>query len=411
VPVPVSIQPVDRAIGGRGRFDLMRQIRILHVIGQLRRGGCELQLLGLCQRLDRARFDSAICWYVRQADELEEDFRRAGVRMHFFSKPSMSVWRFFERLRGVVKEVEPDVIHTWMYSANFWGRLAAVTCGVSGIIASERGEVRMTGLIDRASEWFFRSRTLRLANSRFIASSLERHFGLPAEQTRIVHNAVGFELPDREAARSSLRRELGLAADTAVVLTVGRLGFPKNYPMLVRVVGRLERSGSNAVVAVVGTGPDEDVLKRQVRGAGLDHRMRFLGFRDDVPSLLAGADVFCFTSDSEGFPNAVLEAMLAGLPVVCTDFPSAREMISDPRAGILVSCDDDAGMAEAIGDLLARPECRREIGMAARAHVQEHFSWDRLVETMSEIYEELAGRKRLEDRVPVEEDSGHRLPR
>jgi len=181
--------------------------------------------------------------------------------------------------------------------------------------------------------------------------------------------------------------------------------------MLVRVVGRLERSGSNAVVAVVGTGPDEDVLKRQVRGAGLDHRMRFLGFRDDVPSLLAGADVFCFTSDSEGFPNAVLEAMLAGLPVVCTDFPSAREMISDPRAGILVSCDDDAGMAEAIGDLLARPECRREIGMAARAHVQEHFSWDRLVETMSEIYEELAGRKRLEDRVPVEEDSGHRLPR
>lgn len=374
----------------------MKKIRLLHVIGQLRRGGCELQLLGLCERLDKDRFDLSVCYYTKEGEELDQEFVRAGVRTVFFDKFAMPVWRFFLRLRRVMKETAPDIVHTWMYSANFWGRLAAVSCGVPHLIASERGEVRLSGPVDRAAERFFQRRTLRMANSRFLASSLEQHFGLPADQTRIVYNGVGFELPDRGVAGPRLRRELGLPRESLIVLTVGRIGFPKNYKMLVRVVERLHRSGSEAVFAIVGTGPEEAAIRQQVHDAGLDGKVRFLGFRGDVPSLLAAADLFCFTSDSEGFPNAVLEAMLAGLPVVCTDFPSAREMIFDPKAGILVPRDDDEGMAREIDALLKEPARREAVGLAARRHVQEHFSWERMTGRMTAIYEGLVAGSRNE---------------
>lgn len=367
----------------------MKKIRLLHVIGQLRRGGCELQLLGLCERLDKNRFDLAVCYYSRMGEELDQEFTRAGVRVVFFDKFAMPVWRFFSQLRRVMKDWSPEIVHTWMYSANFWGRLAAVTCGVPHLVASDRGEVRLSGLIDRGAERFFQSRTLRMANSRFIASSLEHHFKLPVERTRVVHNGVGFEPADRAQARPLLRRELGLSDDAVIVLTVGRIGFPKNYPMLVRVAERLRRAGSEAVFAVVGTGPDEDDIRQRVSEAGLSGCVRFLGFRTDIPSLLAAADLFCFTSDSEGFPNAVLEAMLVGLPVVCTDFASAQEMIFDPKAGILVPRDDDERMAREISGLLKEPDRRAAMGRAAQHHVQEHFSWDRMVENMTAVYEAL----------------------
>jgi glycosyltransferase involved in cell wall biosynthesis len=289
----------------------------------------------------------------------------------------------------VVKEVGPDIVHTWMYSANFWGCWAALTCGVSHLVASHRGVVQRSGRIERLSERLLAGRTLRLANSQAIARSLEKHFCLPVDRTRVIYNAVSLPAVDREEARQSVRQELALRADTKLILMVGRLVWEKNYAMFVRTAGRVCGQRGDVVFLAAGTGPDERDLRAQVESAALTQRVRFLGFRADVPRLLAAADIFCFTSLSEGFPNAVLEAMLAGLPVVCTAFPSMSELLSDSDQAVLVPIDDDAVMASQIVALLDDPDRCQRMGAAAQARVRSRYVWEQTVASMESIYDGL----------------------
>ncbi len=367
----------------------MSRIRVLHIIGQIRRGGCESQLLGLCERLDKARFDLSVCWFVRMDEELDEEFARAGVQPIFLDKRAGSLWQFFRRLRRVIKETSPDIVHTWLFSANFWGRFAAMSCRVPRIVASDRCEVAMDNTVVRIAERLLASRTTRLANSLAVARSLEEHFGLPVVCTRVIYNAVQVPLPEREQARREIRDELGLPPDSQLVLMVGRCTWPKNYLMFIRVgqlvCGRFER----AYFLAAGGGPEEASLRGQVQREGWERRIRFLGERPDIARLLAAADVFAFTSDSEGLPNAVLEAMAAGLPVVCTEFASAGEVILGPEHAVLVPCGDVDKMVDAVGRLLAAPEHCRDLGAAARDHVAARFSWERVVGETASVYEEL----------------------
>jgi glycosyltransferase involved in cell wall biosynthesis len=211
---------------------------------------------------------------------------------------------------------------------------------------------------------------------------------------QVHHQLVGFQMLVEFAVAIAafncfLRQELALPADTKLILMVGRLMWPKNYAMFVRTAGRVCGQRGEVVFLAAGTGPDESDLRAQVESAALAQRVRFLGFRADVPRLLAAADVFCFTSLSEGFPNAVLEAMFTGLPVVCTSFPSMSELLTDCEQAILVPLDDDAAMASQIVALLDDPDRCRRMGASAQAYVRSRYIWDRTVASMEAVYGEL----------------------
>lgn len=364
----------------------MGRIRLLEIIPHIGVGGAEKQLLGLLGRMNRERFDISLCWYTPDARDLEAEFTALGIRLIRLDKFSTSLWRFFGQLRRAIREVSPDIVHTWLYSANFWGRWAAVTCGVPCIIAGDRCEVPIVSLAATVTEKLLAGRTIRLANSLAAARSLERHYGLPVERTRVIYNAVDVPAIDRAATRFDVRRELGVAESTLLVVMVGRLSTDKNYPMYLRAARRVCDVRSDAVFLAVGHGPLEPSLRQQAAELSLGDRFRFLGLRQDVPRLLAGSDVFCFASDSEGFPNAVLEAMAVGLPVVCSAFPSAVEVVTDPQVGVIVPLNDDQAMAGETLALLEDSARRERMGQAASALVRGRFSWDHLVREMESFY-------------------------
>jgi glycosyltransferase involved in cell wall biosynthesis len=371
-----------------------RRIRILHIIGQLHGGGCERQLLGVCQRLDARRFDLSVCWYGPMAHELDGEFRAAGVNTIFFNKFSMSAWRFFLTLRRKIQEVSPDIVHTWLTSANFWGRWAAVSCGVPHIVASERSLVTKPGLIQRASERALAPRSHRLANSKVAAASAQRLSGLPAERIRVIYNAVSVEPVDREAARAEARRELGVPGDQRLVVMVAHLRPGKNYEMFVRCGARMRTLRPGVTFVSLGSGPLEAQLIEQAASLGARHDVRFLAERADVPLWLAGADLFCLTTYHEAFPNSVLEAMAAGLPIVTTPFSSLDELTGGQDLVVKVPFDDDEAMAREIAALLDDPERRRRLGEEGRSWVRERYTWERLVGEMESFYEDLV-RKRV----------------
>ena len=366
-----------------------RRIRILHIIGQLHGGGCERQLLGLCQRLDARRFDLSVCWYGPMAHELDGEFRAAGVNTIFFNKFSMPAWRFFLTLRRKIREVSPDIVHTWLTSANFWGRWAAVSCGVPHIVASERSLVAKPGLIQRASERALARRSHRLANSKVAAASVERLSGLPAERIRVIYNAVSLPTGDRETARAEIRRELGVPGNQRLVVMVAHLRPGKNHEMFVRCGARVRRDRRDVTFASLGSGPLEARLIEQAASLGVSRDVRFLGERGDVPRWLAAADLFCLTTYHEAFPNSVLEAMAAGLPIVSTPFSSLDELTGGQDLVVKVPFDDDEAMAREIAGLLEDPDRRRRLGDKGRSWVRERYTWERLVGEMESFYEDL----------------------
>jgi len=364
-------------------------MNILHIIPTLGVGGTERQLVNLLPRIDRVRFRQTVCFYT-PSETLETPLREAGIPVIFFDKFSMSAWSFFRRMRRVIHEVGPDVIHTWLYSANFWGRLAGISCGVRRLVASNRSMAIPTSSPVVLYERILAPYTTRLANSRAVAASLERRYGLPAAGIKVIYNAVDPPAIPPANARAAVRAELGLPEGQMLILMAGRQTPEKNHAMFLRAARRVGRRRSDVTFVVLGHlfRPGEMHALVDTMEAAL--YVRIVNQREDMPRWLAASDIFCLTSNAEGLPNVVLEAMATGLPVVCTDFESAREVIPDDRTGVIVPRDDDAALAAAVLTLLADAERRRSLGAAAREYVRVHFGWDRLVRDMESLYDGLA---------------------
>lgn len=361
--------------------------RVLHVIGQIAVGGCEMQLLEICRRTDRSRFELSVCYYAPRPDSMEAEFRQTGVGLHYVDKPRLTRWRFLRGLRAVVRKVRPDIIHCWQASPCGWGRLAGWAEGCRRFVCSERTTRVMSfpwwvKLFERA----LARRTIWTANSSAVASAMMAALPIAPRRMRVIHNAVEVPPRDRAADRADARRELGLAPDQPIVLSVGRLTEAKNYPLLVRAAKIVLQARPDVRFLVAGQGEEGPRLRAMLAEMDLADPVRLLGLRHDVPRLMHAADVFCLCSLWEGFPNALAEAMAVGLPAVATAVAGLDEFFQPGRTGLAVPLDDAAALAGALLDLLHDEPNRSALADAARQWVQDRFSWPRLIQDMQALY-------------------------
>ena len=361
-------------------------MKILHIIGDLGVGGCEKQLLELCRRLNARGHDTTVLWYSHTPDELSAEFAAAGTHVLFTDKFAQPLWRFFRRLRMLIATEKPDVIHTWMYSANFWGRWAALAAGCRKIVVSYRNEVRAPDRMMRLTEYILRRRTVLLANSAAVAESLHRYYGCRPEHITVYYNGIAPPRLPASEQRCALRQKLGLPTDKKIIMMVARQHPQKNYPMFVRTAATVCAQRQDTMFVAVGRGDMMDELQGLVKQYGLEGRAVFVGQQHNVSEWLLCADVFCFTTDYEGFSNALLEAMACGLPVVSTEHPGVNELICDNSVGKTVACNDHRAMAGEIQKLLVDPDAAALLGQAARAHIIAQFSYDRLISETLNTY-------------------------
>ena len=363
-------------------------IRILHVIPTLVRGGAEKQLALLAAGLPRERFDVHVA-VLTHTGPLEESLRQAAVPVTVIGKR----WKIdpgaYWRLRTLIKGLRPDIVHTWLFAANAYGRQAAVSLGIKHIVAGERCVDPWKGPIQLSIDRVLARHTERIVTNSSGVKDFYVKRGLPAEKFTIIPNGIGPFDPSNETTRESLLDELHLPPDVRLIGAIGRLWPQKRVKDLIWAADLLKSARDDTHLLIVGDGPQRWRLERYRDQNEVADRVHFLGERSDVPRILPHLDCLWLASEYEGQSNAVMEAMSAGVPVVATDIPGNRDLVVPDQTGYLVPVGDRSAFTRHTHHLLEDRDLSRQLGDAGRARMLAEFSVEQMIERHAALYEQL----------------------
>jgi glycosyltransferase involved in cell wall biosynthesis len=372
--------------------DDLRPYTILHTIETGGPGGAETVLLELATRLDPKRFRSLSL--LPEGSWLPRQLQDRGIPTVIARSESWYDLRLPKVMTRLVRKEGVDLIHSHLPDQNFYSCLVSRWTGSKAIVTyhGAPGLFRSKGLSGALKSWTVRSSASAVVVVSDYLKRLLADAGYPEEKTVRIYNGINL---DRfgAAERAGLRRELGFPENARLIGMVANLRESKGYEYFIQAAGDVVATIPEARFVAVGESDPgiEKQLKQLVQQLGLEDRFKFLGFRADVPAVLADLDVFVLSSVSEGLSIATLEAMAAGKPVVVTRSGGPEEIVEDGRTGLLVPVADSAGLASKICELLRNPDLATELARNARLAASTRFSIARMVEEYQTLYERCLG--------------------
>jgi glycosyltransferase involved in cell wall biosynthesis len=381
------------------------QVKVVRIIARLNVGGPALHCMHLTAGL-ADRYPTLLV--TGQVDASEADMtalaRGRGLRVHIIPELGREIhfWDdavVFVKLFRLLRKIRPTIVHTHTAKAGTVGRLAALAARVPIRVHTFHGHVfrgyfgpRVTRLFLWIERLLARGTTQIIAVSPSQAAELADVFRV-CERKRIHVVPLGLDLeplgPARIASlRDDFRRELGVS-DEPVIVCVGRLVPIKNHQLFLRMAAELTARGRCCMYVIVGGGPEEERLRARTKELGLTQRVRFLGWRSDLERIYAGADIVTLTSNNEGTPVCLIEALAAGRAVVATDVGGVRDVLGDGSLGVLVPPGNAAALAGAVITLLDQPALRADLGRRGAISAPARYSVPRLLSDMAQLYEGL----------------------
>ena len=387
----------------------MNRLRVARVISRLNVGGPAIHTILLTAGLDPAAYESRL--YVGAPGPSEGDMlplaRARGVEPMAIPGLGRAVHpgrdlRALRRLAREFRTFRPHIVHTHAAKAGTLGRIAARMAGVPVTVHTFHGHV-LRGYFRPAVAATFRAveRALARRTTLIVALSPGQREELLAMKIarpeRVSVVPLGLELDpllEAQARRGALRGRLRLSPETKLVGIVARLVPIKDHGTFLAAAARVALADPAVHFVVAGDGPLRAGLEAAGRAAGLNGRMHFLGWWEDLPALYADLDVVALTSRNEGTPVCLLEAMAAAVPVVATAVGGVPDVVRHGETGLLVPPGDPAAVAAALASLLADPERRSVLGLAGRRAAYPAYDAKTLIARVDGIYRELAGDRR-----------------
>ncbi len=398
--LPPIKQPISAPIAERCRQEaevcngLHTQRSILFIVDQLTQlGGGERALFDLARGLSSIGFRVSVVTFRSDPDPTASVLCDNITILPLTSCFSFEAVQVALQLRRIIRDEQVDIVQTFFESADTYGAIVARLSGVPVVISSRRD----MGIL-RSARHRVAYRLLGPAYSAVLAVSDEvRRWHMKADSLRIdrvqtIHNGLSVRRFDLHSDRHATRRALGIPVEAPLVITVANIEEWKGIDVFLRAATLVRQSHPDAVFAIAGAWSNTalvEVLREQVRVLGIADCTWFLGKIADVTSLLLASDIFALLSRSEGFPNAVLEAMAARLPVVATAVGGTPEAVEDGVTGFLVPCADAATAAAHMNALLSDDSLRRKVGAAGRLRVERDFSLHQMICKHIELYDSL----------------------
>lgn len=360
---------------------------LLYVITDLNLGGVPLHLHRLAVAMHACGMRVAVV-SLAPPGPVGEMLRTDGIEVYSCEACCGWDFRLFSRLASLIRDLNPRIVHSFLFHANLAAKFAAPMVGFPAsrlLCEIQTVEVERTWhlLVDRRT---FDLCRFTIGNSPSVIDHLANHAGIPRDRLRLVRGGIDVEAIQRAVPTD--RRSLGLPDDAKMIFWAGRLDPVKGLNILIDAVAGMNDPHVHLVLA--GDGPIRAELQAQVDAVGLTPRVHFLGPRRDVPSLLKACDVFAFPSRTEGLPNALLEAMAAGCAIVATDVSGNRDLLEHNRTGLTVPYGDTIVLAKTLASCLSDQALRDRLGDAARADVQRCWNVNETWTAYAALYNEAA---------------------
>jgi glycosyltransferase involved in cell wall biosynthesis len=374
-------------------------IRVTHIIAGLDSDGAEKMLQRLIAGMDSSRFENEVI-SLTGLGPMARQIEACGVRVRALGMKRGSANPFYLlKLAAWLRKSQPHVIQTWMYHADLIGGLAARLAGRSGVVWNIRHSELHPETDKRSTVWTGRvcARLSRQLPRRIVCCSetsrkFHSKFGYAADRMQVILN--GFDLHrfrSNPRQRAEVREALGIPQSAPVVGLIARKHPVKDHRNFMQAAGLLHREFPEVQFVLCGEGVtfSDPELLAWAQSAGIQNVCHLLGQRDDVPRILNAFDIATSSSSGEAFPNAVAEAMACGVPCVVTDVGDSGFIVD--QTGRVVAPRDPSALAQGWKELLeAGPEVRRDLGVAARERVEQHFGLAAVIGQYQDLYTQVS---------------------
>lgn len=373
----------------------MGKLRVLHCLETVGSGGVEQRRLTLARELDATRYEQALVC-TQAIGGLPPQFAEAGCPIH-----EVGVFRRihdlapYRRTLNIVRQYQPHIIHGAVYEgvalAAVAGRLGQVPI-IVGEETSDPTNRRWTGhLLYRLLSGIAHH---MVGVSPAVRDYLINKIHVPTHKVTLINNGVADVPPANADQIRAIRERYGLTPEHFVIGTVGRLfDNYKRVSDLIRAVPILQKSCPGARLLIVGSGPDEAMLRQLAVELRVTDYVHFAGYQPNTQAYYAVMDVFALASASEAFGLVLVEAMLASLPVVATRVGGIPSVVSDGETGLLVNPGQPLALADALLKIQFSSDLRLEMGQKGRARALVEFSAERYVHDVDRLYQRLASRR------------------
>lgn len=361
-------------------------MKVIHVNGGGETGGGKSHLLALLPKLRNLGVNASLLCF--SSGLLSQEAQGLGISTHTLGVSSMLSPKLMLGLYRYLKAESPDIVHTHGGRANLYGRLAAKLAGVPLVITTVHSHTDLDYTSPWQNLWFSTvdRATWGLADGLIaVSGELQRALlrrGIKQSKARVVHNGI----EDIDSKRLRLHEEFDLPATSAVLCAVGRFVPVKRFDLLILAMRTVVDTHPQAVLLMVGDGPLEQQLRDSVAHLGLGAHVRFTGYRHDARSIMESSTAFVMSSEMEGLPIVLLEALAGEVPIVATSVGGIPEVVTTEVNGLLVAPLDSGALAEAIGRVLAQPLAARARAVTGRKWFEENATAEAMARKTLSVY-------------------------
>lgn len=364
--------------------------KVLFLITGLDHAGAEMQVIELARGLFQKGWSVLIISLITPSLDIKE-LMKEGINCNTLNMSKgvpdpRAIWK----LRRIIKDFKPDIVHSHMVHANLLARITRLFTTVPVLVSTahntnEGGKLRM--LLYRVTD---RLCDLMTNVSQEAVDSYIRKKVSSKNKLIFVPNGINLKKFSKNTGDSEqIRRELGLQ-DEFIWLAVGRLSEAKDYATLIKSFDQVLKINSNGILLVAGVGEEREALDKLTKSLGLENKIKFLGIRNDIPRLMNASNAYVMSSLWEGMPMVLLEASACELPMVATDVGGNREVVKEGISGYLSKSADSSHLAAKMLSIMSLSnEEREEMGRNGRNYVMEHYEMDHIIAKWESLYSQL----------------------
>lgn len=370
-----------------------RRVKVLVFVTSFDIGGSERQAVELVKNLDRRTFAPSIACIRREGPLLEElkgsvDDVPGFPLTAFYNASALRQSRRFYRF---LRDGRPDVVQCFDYYANVFVVPAARLAGVPVVLTARRDEAVIKSRMQLAVEaWCHRRATGVVINADALKARLVSRHGIDPARVWSVHNGLDIERFDSQGSLHRTKYSFLREGGPVTVAVVANLRQEKGHLAFLEAARLVSTRLPDVRFLIIGEGPMRPRIESRIKALRLEGAVRMTGAIAHIPSALKWIDIAVLPSvANEGFPNAVMEAMASGLPVVATDTGGTRELIIDGHTGFLAPPGDPAALADRLGTLIDDPDLRKKMGERGRFRIVTDFTTEKMARRFERLYHTL----------------------